>query len=109
MAGQVVVFITADSEKTSAAIAKSLLSKRLAACVNELPGVVSRYWWKGSLETSREILLTVKTKRSMVKRIIAETKKVHPYDVPEIISIEIQEGNADYLKWIDNETKAGIK
>lgn len=106
MAGQVIVFITADSKKTSAAIITSLLTKRLAACVNELPGVISRYWWKGAVETSREILLMVKTKSSMVKKIIAETKKIHPYEVPEIISVVIRDGNTDYLKWIDKETKA---
>ena len=103
MAGQVIVFITADSKKTSAAIIKALLDKRLAACVNELPGIISRYWWKGAVETSREILLMAKTRRSMVEKIIAETKKVHPYEVPEIISVEIKEGSADYLKWIDRE------
>jgi periplasmic divalent cation tolerance protein len=104
MAGQVIVFITADSKKTSAAIIKFILDKRLAACVNEMPGVISRYWWKGAIVTSRETLLMVKTKRSLVKKIIYEIKKIHPYEVPEIISVAIKEGSADYLKWIDKES-----
>ena len=105
MAGKVIVFITVGSKKTSLTVIKSLLSKRLAACVNEIQGVNSQYWWKGSIEKSREILLLVKTKKSLVKRIIAEVKKIHPYEVPEIISVEIKEGNDAYLEWIEKETK----
>ena len=105
MGGAIIVFITADSKKTSKAITKTILKNRLVACVNEIPGIKSQYWWKGKLEKADEILLMAKTKKSRMKEIIEEVKKIHPYEVPEIISIDIKDGNKDYLRWIEAETK----
>lgn len=104
MKKNVIIFITAESKKTSKAIINLLIKKRLAACVNEIKGVNSTYRWKGRVVVSREILLTVKTKQSLVNKIIAEVKKIHPYEVPEIISVDIKNGNDDYMKWIAEET-----
>ena len=85
-------------------IADAVLEARLAACVNIVPGVRSKYWWEGKLESDDESLLIMKTRAELVENLITKIKAAHPYDVPEIIAFEIREGNADYLKWIAEET-----
>ena len=85
-------------------IADAVLEARLAACVNIVPGVRSKYWWEGKLESDDESLLIIKTRAKLVENLITKIKTAHPYDVPEIIAFEIREGNADYLKWIAEET-----
>ncbi len=100
-----VVFVTTNGEKTSKKVSDAVLENRLAACVNRVPGIVSRYWWKGKLETSREELLIMKTKKSLVPQLIKAVKKAHPYEVPEIIALDINDGNIEYLNWVARETE----
>ncbi len=99
-----VVFVTTDGPGTSKKVADKVLKKRLAACVNRLPGLISRYWWKGKLEKSKEELLIIKTKKINLGKLIREVKRVHPYTVPEIIAVDVAAGNGDYLKWVREET-----
>ncbi len=100
-----VVLITTASEEQARSIARLLLNQRKAACVNIMPKIESLYWWKGKLESAREILLIVKTKASLVSDIVDTVKKAHSYEVPEIIALPIIDGNEDYLKWIEGEVK----
>jgi periplasmic divalent cation tolerance protein len=100
-----VVFITTDGPKTSKKITDSALKKRLAACVNRVPGIISQYWWKGKLEKSKEELLIMKTKKALVQRLTAEVKRIHPYEVPEVVAVDVAKGNADYLRWVIKETE----
>ena len=86
-------------------IADAILKDHLAACVNMLPGVKSKYWWGGELHTDSECLLIIKTRADLVERLVARIKESHPYDVPEIVAFEIKEGNPDYLNWIAEETR----
>ena len=99
-----VVLCTCPQESADS-IADAILKGRLAACVNIVPGIRSKYWWKGQLETDTESLLIIKTRDDLVMDLIAGIKEVHPYDVPEIIAFEIVEGNTDYLEWVAAETK----
>ncbi len=99
-----VVFITIDKEKSADKIINVLLKERLAACVNRVKNVNSSYWWKGKIERAIENLLIIKTKKSMVNRLINRVKTLHPYTVPEIIAFDINEGNKDYIKWVMEET-----
>jgi len=87
-------------------IADAILKERLAACVNIAVGIKSKYWWEGELHTDTESLLIIKTRAELVPDLIARIKELHSYEVPEIISFEIKEGNAGYLQWIAQETKA---
>ncbi len=98
--GYVVVFITAPANKVSE-IATFLVEKKLAACVNAVEKVNSLYWWKGKIENDSEGLLIIKTKRELFKKLAEEVRKVHPYEVPEIIALPVVDGNEDYLRWID--------
>ncbi len=99
----IVVFITTKDAEEAEKISKALVKRRLAACVNTVPGVSSRFWWKDKLDESKESLLIVKTKETLLPGIIKAVKKLHSYAVPEIIALPVVGGNADYLDWIDSE------
>lgn len=78
-----------------------LVSRRLAACVQILPGLESYYRWKGKQERSKEVLLIIKTKTSVYKNLEKVLLQLHPYEVPEIICLPIARGSKTYLDWID--------
>ncbi len=99
-----VVFITAPVDKGEE-IARYLVENRLATCVNVVQKVKSIYWWQGRIEEDAEALLIVKTSAEKMEELIARVKEVHPYTVPEIISMKIEEGNPDYLRWIGESLK----
>lgn len=98
----IIVFITASSKKEAMKIANGLVDKKLAACVNIVPNIKSIYTWKGKKEKASEVLLIVKSKREKFKNIVKKVKALHSYSVPEIISIPINNGNKDYLNWIED-------
>lgn len=91
-------------EKDAEGLSGRLLEERLVACVNIIRGISSRYWWKGKLESDTESLLLMKTKPSLVDDVIKRIKGLHAYEVPEIIVLDIEGGNPDYLKWIGEVT-----
>lgn len=90
------------------AIARRLVEKRLAACVNLLPGITSIYHWKGAVENSSEVLLLIKSNRALFNELRAELEKAHSYEVPELIALPIVDGAEEYLDWMDREL-AGSK
>jgi len=98
------VLSTAPNIKKARFLAGLLVSKRLAACVQILPGLESHYCWRGKKETSKEVLLIIKTRVSLYKLLEQSICKNHPYEVPEIVCLPIAQGYAKYLKWIDGET-----
>lgn len=100
-----IVFCTVPSKKTADLIAKAVLNDRLAACVNCISGVESSYWWKGRIERSKEMLLIMKTKKEAVESLEKCIKEKHPYEVPEIICVDIKEGHREYLEWIGTSVK----
>lgn len=99
-----VVLITCPSDKADA-IARNLLNKRVAACINILPKVSSIYWWENKIESGEESLLVVKTRTDRFEDLKKYVKEVHPYDVPEIIMIPIVAGYRPYLEWIGREVE----
>ncbi len=102
MSSRTLVLITASNTKEAEKISKTLLKEKLAACVNTVPKVESRYWWKGRIEKAKESLLIVKTRKALVGAIIQKVKQIHSYTVPEVIALEIKQGNPDYLAWLDS-------
>ena len=101
----IVVLITAGNSEEARKIADALVGQRKAACVNIVPDVRSLFWWEGSLDEDSENLLVVKTREELLPEVIDLVKGVHSYDVPEIIALPIVGGNADYLKWVGDETE----
>lgn len=104
MTDKIVVLSTASSVEEAESIARTLVSTKLAACVNILPGAKSIYRWKGEIEEAAEILLVIKTRRELFAALQIELKRVHSYENPEIIAIPIVAGNEAYLDWIHHET-----
>lgn len=100
----ILVLITSP-EKKAKAIVEHLLRKKLIACGNIVKNVQSLYWWEGKICCDDEVLIILKTKKKFFKKIIKEVKTIHPYKVPEIISLNLYSGNKDYLNWIDEVTK----
>jgi len=100
-----VVMVTAPSDKAEE-MSKKIIGSGLAACVNIIDNVKSIYNWKGELRTDREALLIIKTATKKVENLIKFIKEDHPYELPEVISMTISEGNPDYLNWIDEATKS---
>jgi periplasmic divalent cation tolerance protein len=94
------VYVTCPNETVAKTLARGLLEKRLIACANIIPNVVSMYWWKGSIEEDSEILLMLKTLSENVPELTEYVSQHHPYEVPEVIALNIEQGNPAYLDWI---------
>jgi periplasmic divalent cation tolerance protein len=101
MAEYIVIFITAPQEEVGARIAKALVEEKLAGCVNIIKDIRSIYFWQDKVEDEPEVLLVIKTKKSLFERLKERVKTLHPYSVPEVIAIPIIEGSEDYLRWLD--------
>jgi len=95
-----VVLVTSPSRSVSEKLSKGLVGKKLAACVNRVPGITSRYWWKGKIETGKEELLLIKTVKSKLPALTRWVKANHPYEVCEVLVLPVAGGNSDYLNWI---------
>lgn len=100
----IVILITAKDQEEAQKIAKALVKRRQAACVNIIPAVSSHFWWKDKLEATEESLLIVKTMEPLLNEVIKTVKKIHSYRLPEIIALPIIGGSRDYLEWLDSET-----
>ena len=99
--GRIIVLITTSGEEEAHKIAELLLNEKKAACVNIVPAVDSLFRWEGKIETAKESLLLVKTKASLFPGIVELVKRMHSYEVPEIIALPIIAGSEDYVKWLD--------
>jgi periplasmic divalent cation tolerance protein len=103
MTDKIVVLTTCESEEEAERIARFLVEKRLAACVNILPKARSIYRWKGAVEDAQELILLIKSRRDVFETLRAELLKIHSYEVPEAIALPVVDGSHAYLAWIDRE------
>lgn len=102
MTDKVVVLVTCGSAKEAQRIARMLVGERLAACGNIFQAPVrSIYRWKGKVESAMEYLLVIKSSRRRFAALRETVKRLHSYDVPEIIALPVVEGSSEYLKWIE--------
>jgi periplasmic divalent cation tolerance protein len=99
------VVLLAAPPRRARALARALVERRLAACVNLLPGAGSVYRWKGRVEEVRETLLLAKTTASRAAALLAAVAELHPYEVPEGILLPAEGGLAPYLAWVAEETR----
>ena len=97
------VYVTAGSEEEAVDIGRKLIEERLAACVNILP-VKSVYRWEDNIEEDAEVVMFIKTRASHSEKVIERVKSLHSYDVPCIVVLPIQQGNPEYLQWIEEST-----
>jgi periplasmic divalent cation tolerance protein len=99
-----VVLSTVASAEDAERIGRALVERRLAACVNVVPGLVSLYRWKDKLERDEERLLLIKTRRELFPALREALVGLHPYEVPEVLALPIEDGHAPYLAWLDANT-----
>ncbi|MGD2144070.1 MAG: divalent-cation tolerance protein CutA [Anaerolineae bacterium] len=104
MEDHIVVLVTVPSRESGTDIARTLLERKLAACVNIVPSIKSLYTWEEELCTDDEVLLLIKTRRPLFEaELVPAVQEVHPYDIPEIVALPIVAGSREYLDWIDVE------
>jgi len=95
-----VALTTTGTEEEARRIARELVERKLAACVNIVPQVESVYRWQGKIENAQEWLLVIKTRADVLERLQAAIRELHSYDVPEFVVLGIESGSEDYLRWI---------
>jgi len=103
MTDKIVVLSTCASAEEGQRVARALVEKRLAACVNLIGGVRSVYRWNDVIEDEEEVLLVIKTSRPLVTELQVEIERLHSYEVPEFIALPIVEGSESYLAWMNRE------
>jgi periplasmic divalent cation tolerance protein len=94
------VLCTCPDDGSATAVSTALVEERLAACVNRIPGIRSRYRWQDHVETDDEVLLLIKTRGSLYADLEQTIQRLHPYENPEIVAIDIAAGASAYLDWI---------
>jgi periplasmic divalent cation tolerance protein len=104
MTDKIIVLVTCGSVEEAEVIARALVEGRLAACASIVPGVRSIYRWQGAVEDAQEWLLIIKTTREEFERLQAEVRRLHSYELPEIVAIQVAAGFEAYLSWIDEST-----
>lgn len=95
------IHCTCPDRSSADIIARQLVEQRLAACVSAVPAVTSTYIWEGAVETAEEVLLLVKSNRRNYPRLEQAIVSMHPYELPEIIAVPVEQGLPEYLQWID--------
>ncbi|HSD26506.1 MAG TPA: divalent-cation tolerance protein CutA [Vicinamibacteria bacterium] len=102
MSARIVALSTVATPEDAERIARALVERRLAACVNVVPKVVSVYRWKGEICRDEELLLVVKTRRERLDALREAVVGLHPYEVPELVALPIEAGHEPYLAWLDD-------
>ena len=102
------VLTTLPGREAALKLARALVEKRLAACVNILAGCTSIYRWQDNVEQAEEVPLLIKTRAGRYAELEAAIRSLHPYELPEIIAVPVVQGLADYLGWVAEETAIAI-
>jgi periplasmic divalent cation tolerance protein len=105
----VFVYTTYPSLVEAETAGRALVERRLCACVNILPGMVSLYWWQGTIERGDEVVMLIKTRGSLAEAVSAAVRQMHSYTTPAILVLPIESVDADYYAWIVKETQGGEK
>jgi periplasmic divalent cation tolerance protein len=100
MTDKKLVLTTASSSDEARKIARALVERRLAACVNIVPQIESVYRWKGKVEEAQEWLLIIKTTAAGFERVRDVIRELHSYELPECVCVSIEDGGPEYLEWI---------
>lgn len=99
-----VVLMTAPDADTAGRVARALVEERLIACANVLPGVTSIYRWQGAVHADAEVLVVMKTRAELVPRLVERAAELHPYQVPELLALVVDDGLPAYCRWVMDET-----
>lgn len=100
---KIVVLTTCESADQAEQLARHLVDRRLAACVNVLPAARSIYRWKDKVEDTQEFVLIIKSRRDVFAKLREAIVHLHSYEIPEVIAMPIVDGSEPYLSWLDRE------
>ena len=100
----IVVLVTVPSEKEGEKLARKLVARRLAACVNIIRNINSIFRWQGKVERAKEVLLVIKTRKSLFARLEKLVSNLSSYELPEVLALPVENGKAGYLRWIKDAT-----
>ena len=95
-----IVYVTASSEEEGEKIAQHVIGKKLAACVNVVPKVISHFEWDGKMQKEEEVLLMIKAPKRLIEQLTKAVQQVHSYDVPEVVAMNVEGGSKDYMNWV---------
>lgn len=109
MKSYIQISTTTETKEQAQKIARYLVEKKLAACVQITGPIESTYRWKTKVETADEWLCLIKTRTTLFKKVEAAIKKLHSYETPEIIAVPIIKGSKEYLHWLNDETENKLK
>ncbi len=104
MSQYVVVFMTVPDEETAVSIGRRVVEEGLCACCNIVGPIRSIYRWKDKVYDESELLCVLKTRRALFHTLKERVKQLHPYEVPELVALPVEEGLEDYLEWIEEVT-----
>ena len=105
----VFVYITYPSVVEAERAGRALVERRMCACVNILPGMISYYWWQDAVERGEEVVMIVKTRSSLAERVSTAVKEMHSYTTPAILVIPLESVDKGYLDWLMAETEPTAK
>lgn len=105
MSDALLVFTNLPDAESADRLARQLIEQRVAACVSRLASCTSTYRWQGEVETATEVPLLIKTTRAAYPRLEQAIRKAHPYELPEIVAVLVDQGLPAYLDWVRQETE----
>jgi periplasmic divalent cation tolerance protein len=103
----VLIYTTLPTLDDARRVGEALVAAKLAACVNMFPGMISIFEWKGVREEASEVAMIIKTRAALADDVLAEMKRLHPYELPALLVLPTEGGSAEYCGWIVSETGGG--
>ena len=102
----VLVYTTWPSIVEAEAAGRKIVERRLAACINILPGMISHYWWEGKIERAEEVVMMIKTRAALAEQVTAAVKELHSYTTPAVMVLAVESLDPAYHRWLVKETGA---
>ena len=99
------VYTTYPSIVEAESAGRAIVERRLAACVNILPGMISHYWWQGAIERAEEVVMIIKTRAALAEAVREAVKEMHPYTTPAVLYLPLEGGDPAYVGWLLSETR----